>query len=74
MNDYRPTRDSFDRFDRLRLLPEVRTEKVARQVVAAVQAGRRHVRLPRRAAVFPMLTEAPRRMVELLLRGVDHQA
>ena len=41
-------------------------ETVAGAVVEAVQKGRRHARLPNRAAAFPMLAEAPRRITEIL--------
>jgi uncharacterized protein len=64
---------SFRRMYRLGLLVDVDREVVARTVVEAVQAGRRHVRHPKRAIVFPMLAEAPRRAVELLLTGVRHR-
>ena len=70
VEDYRPTDDSFKRFYKLQLIADVPKETVAREVVEAVRKGRRHVRLPRRAIVFPLLTEAPRRMTELFLSGV----
>jgi uncharacterized protein len=72
--DYEPMANSVRRLYRMRLIVDVPREKVAEEVVVAVQKGRRHVRLPKRAVVFPMLTEAPRRAVELLLTGVPHQA
>jgi short-subunit dehydrogenase len=72
--DYEPTAKSFRRFYRTRLMVDVPREKVADEVVEAVQKGRRHVRLPKRSALFPMLCEAPRRTTELLLTGVPHQA
>jgi uncharacterized protein len=72
--DYEPTAKSFRRFYQMRLLVDVPREKVADEVVEAVQKGRRHVRIPKRAALFPMLSEAPRRTTELLLTGVPHQA
>jgi short-subunit dehydrogenase len=74
VNDYAPTSKSFRRFYRMQLLTDIPRATVAEQVVAAVEHNRRHVRLPRRAILFPTLTEAPRRMVELLLTGVKHQA
>jgi hypothetical protein len=46
---------------------------VADHIVDAVRKDKRHVRLPKRAVLFPMLTNAPRRMVELLLTGVKHR-
>ncbi len=73
VGDYGPTNDSFGRFYKLHLLVDVPKEKVAADVVDAVRKGRRHVRHPKRAMAFPLLTESPRRTVELLLSGVRHQ-
>ncbi len=70
VDDFAPTRDSFRRLYRLRLLVDVDRETVAADVVEAVRAGRRHVRHPKRAITFSLLAEAPRRIVELLLTGV----
>jgi short-subunit dehydrogenase len=73
IDGYRPTRRSFDRFRRTQLMPSISAEVVARAVVDAVEADRRHVRLPRRAAAFAMLTESPRRLAEWVLTGLPHQ-
>ena len=70
VEDYEPTARAFRRFYRLRLIVDVPRETVADEVVRAVAQGRKHVRIPKRAAIFPMLSEAPRRTVELLLAGV----
>ena len=72
-DDYEPTAKSFRRFYQMRLLVDVPREKVADEVVEAVQKGRRHVRIPKRAALFPMLSEAPRRITEVILSGVPHR-
>lgn len=53
----------------LQLMPEVPREWVASAVVGAVEHGRAAVRLPRRAAAFPMITSAPQRIVDLLTTG-----
>ena len=74
VDDYKPTADSFRRFYRMQLLTDVSKEKVADDVVEAVVRGRRHVRHPKRAIAFPLLTEAPRRTVELFLAGVKPRA
>jgi short-subunit dehydrogenase len=71
--DYGPTAKAFQRFYRLQLSAAVPREKVAAEVVRAVERGRRHVRLPRRAAASAMLVEAPRRITELALSGVPHR-
>ncbi|MCB1004621.1 MAG: SDR family NAD(P)-dependent oxidoreductase [Acidimicrobiales bacterium] len=73
VRDYAPTRDSFDRGYRLRLLVDLPREQVADAIVDAVRRDRRHVRLPRRAAAFPLLAEAPRRISDVLLTGIRHQ-
>lgn len=71
---YRPTERSFRRFYRLQLLVDIPREKVAADVVAAIERNRRYVRLPKRAAAFPILAELPRRATELILTGVKPRA
>jgi uncharacterized protein len=71
---YRPTERSFRRFYRLRLVTDVDTQTVATAVVEATEKGKKHLRLPKRTLPLPLLTEAPRRTVEILLTGVPHQA
>lgn len=73
IDDYEPTRRSFDRLYRLRLIVDVPRETVAGAILAAVQKNRRHVRLPRRGSPFGLLPEVPRRMTELMLTGIAHQ-
>ena len=68
--DYGPSDRAVARVRRLGLIKEVTAEHVARNVVAAVKADRRHVRMPKRGVLYPMLVEAPRRITELLLIGV----
>lgn len=68
----RPTEASFQRFYQLQILVDIPRETVANAVVAAITKNRRHVRLPRRAAITSILTETPRRFVELMLTGVPH--
>lgn len=68
---YPPTAASFRRLYRLQLLPDTKLERLCRAVVGATRSGRRHVRLPRRAAMFSLLPETPRRMIEWILAGVN---
>ncbi len=70
---YAPTDDAFQRFYRTRLTVDVPRETVARQVVQAVRRDRKHVRLPKRNAPFPLVAEIPRRTAEFLLTGIAHQ-
>lgn len=56
----------FRRFRRLQLMPEVDRQVVADSVVDAVARGRRAVRHPKRASMFPWLTSTPQRAVDAL--------
>ncbi len=68
--DYPPTDRAVARVRRLGLIKEVTAEHVARNVLSAVQHDRRHLRMPKRGALYPLLVEAPRRITEWLLIGV----
>lgn len=68
VTSFGPTAASFRRFRQL--LPATDVEDLAEAVTAAVASGRRHVRRPRRAGLFPLLTEMPRRATELMLGGI----
>ena len=72
--DYEPTAKSFERAYRLRAGVKVPRERVAEDVVRAVQKERRHVRVPKRTALFPLIAEAPRRFTEIMLTGIPHQS
>jgi uncharacterized protein len=71
LNTYPPVERSFTRFRRLQLLPNVPRERVAKEVVAAIENGRQCIRLPKRASLFPMARAFPQRAVNLLIRGID---
>ncbi|MBV9256209.1 MAG: SDR family oxidoreductase [Actinobacteria bacterium] len=73
VDDYLPTSRSFRRFYRMQLLVDIPREKVADAVLEAVRKERKHVRFPKRAALFALLAESPRRTVELMLAGVPHR-
>jgi len=73
INTYAPTARSFRRFYRTHLTVDVPREVVAARVVEAVQKGRKHVRVPKRNAPFPIFAEIPRRAAEILLTGIPHQ-
>lgn len=74
VDTYKPTADSFKRGYRLHLVTDTPVETIADDTVEAVRKGRRHVRHPKRAILFPLLSEAPRRMTELILIGVKPRA
>lgn len=61
---------AIKRFRLMQQLPIIPVEKIASETVAAVERNRRYVRLPKRAAMYHMLNNAPRRVVELGLAGV----
>jgi short-subunit dehydrogenase len=72
VHEYGPTERSFARGARLRVLIDLDPNAVGRAIVDAVRRDRRHVRMPKRAAALMMIGEAPRRLTELMLLGVDH--
>jgi hypothetical protein len=57
----------------LRLSVDLDMNDVVDALVHALEHDRRHVRMPKRDALFPLLAEAPRRMTEWLLAGVKAQ-
>lgn len=69
---YPPARRAVGRFEAMRLSYDLPVERVVACTVDAIEHDRRHLRLPRRAASFPMMVEMPRRIGELILTGVDH--
>lgn len=73
LRGYEPTRRALARLAALGLVVDLEMDPVADGIVAAIEHDRRHLRLPLRDALFPMLAEAPRRMTEWLLTGVDAQ-
>jgi short-subunit dehydrogenase len=70
---YQPTSDAFQRGYKLHLVTDTPLVTIASATVDAVRKDRRHVRYPKRAIAFPLLSEAPRRITELILTGVKHQ-
>ncbi len=74
VDNYKPTKDSFKRGYRLHLVTDTPVDVIAEATVEAVVKEHRHVRYPKRAVLFPILSEAPRRMVELMLTGVKPRA
>ncbi len=59
------------RFAKVRLLTKDDPATIAESIVEAVLRNRRHVRTPRRAVALDLLSEAPRRITELLLTGAE---
>jgi short-subunit dehydrogenase len=67
---HEPTRRAFARLERLRLSVDLDPAAVVVAIADAIEHDKRHVRLPRRAALFPLIVEVPRRLTEILLVGV----
>jgi uncharacterized protein len=73
LHGYPPTERALRRLTRLHVAVELEMGTVVDALVDGIEKSRRHVRLPRRNAAFPILTEAPRRITEMLLTGVRAQ-
>jgi short-subunit dehydrogenase len=67
---YPPAAAALRRLERLFLVVDLKMDNVIDALVHAIEHERRHVRMPKRDALFPMMVEAPRRITELLLAGV----
>jgi short-subunit dehydrogenase len=67
---YAPMDRALRRLYRLQIVADVRKETLAAAVLGAVARERRHVRLPKRNVPLSLMTEAPRRVIELALTGV----
>ncbi len=74
IGQHAPAARSFDRALRLRALSLLDADDVARAVVRAVESGRPHLRMPRRAAPLAHLTSAPRTLVHAALTGIPGPA
>ncbi len=69
-NDHRPfAAVSLNRFKRLGFLPKLSPEQIADATIDAVLQEQRFVRLPQRYGAYHLLSNAPRRLVEVVLLG-----
>ncbi len=69
-----PMHRSLDRLRALRLVKELPPERVARAIVRAVERDDTYLRMPKRAAAFPVIATVPRQLGRVLLAGVDVKA
>lgn len=72
--DYAPFHLAFERLRHIQLTPDTAPDKLAAAIVDGVRKGKRTVYLPRRAAPFVGLVEAPRKLVKAALTGVPRRA
>lgn len=63
----------YRRYERLRLQRLLGAEEVAIGIRRAIESGRPHVRLPRRAMAIPMIVNGPRRLSNLIQRGIPNR-
>jgi short-subunit dehydrogenase len=70
---YEPFHRGFRRLRRIQLVPDTAADVLAAAVVRGVERDKRVVWLPRRAAPFVGLVEAPRRIVEAALAGIPRR-
>ncbi len=72
--EYAPFHLAFRRLRRIQLAPDTSADKLAAAIVRGVRRGTSTVYLPRRAAPFVGLAEAPRKIVKLALTGIPRRA
>ena len=71
LHSHGPTHRSMVRLRALRLIRHLPPERVAAAVVHAVEKDRTYLRMPKRAAAFPIIATLPRQFGRVLLAGVD---
>lgn len=69
-----PTHRSMVRLKHLRLVRHLPVPRVAAAIVRAVEKDHTYLRMPKRAAPFPIVAALPRQMGRLLLAGVDRSS
>jgi len=69
-----PTHRSMVRLKHLRLVRHLPVPRVAAAIVRAVEKDSTYLRMPKRAAAFPVVAALPRQMGRLLLAGVDRSS
>ncbi|MEO7421001.1 MAG: SDR family NAD(P)-dependent oxidoreductase [Ornithinibacter sp.] len=67
---HRPSAAAFDRVLHARLLTLLDPDVVARRIVSAIEHGRPHLRLPRRAAPLAAVAGTPRALARIVLSGI----
>jgi short-subunit dehydrogenase len=73
VKDHRPTEAGFNRLYKLGLLVDVPATTVAAETVKAIEGRKRHVRLPRRAVLFPMLRASSQRIIRAICIGIPNR-
>jgi short-subunit dehydrogenase len=73
VKSYRPTEAGFERLYKLGLIVDVPAETVAAQTIKAIQGRKKHVRLPRRGVMFPMLRASSQRMIRTICTGIPNR-
>ncbi|MDP1793025.1 MAG: SDR family NAD(P)-dependent oxidoreductase [Acidimicrobiales bacterium] len=70
LHTHGPTHNSMNRLRALRLIRHLPSERVAAAIVRTVERDNTYLRMPKRAAAFPVVTNLPRQMGRVLLAGV----
>jgi short-subunit dehydrogenase len=73
LDDHGPTHRSLERLRKLHLVANLSAERAARAIVRAVQRDATYLRMPKRAAAFPVISTLPRQVGRVLLAGVDRK-
>ncbi len=74
LHSHGPTHRSMVRLRQLRLIRHLPVPRVAAAIIRAVEKDSNYLRMPKRAAAFPVVAALPRQMGRLLLAGVDRSS
>ncbi len=73
LHKHPPTHRAMVRLRRLRLIRQLPASRVAAAIVASVEKDRTYLRMPKRAAAFPIIAAVPRQIGRVLLAGIDRR-
>jgi len=73
LDEHGPTHRSLERLRKLHLVAHLSAERAARAIVRAVERDATYLRMPKRAAAFPVISTLPRQVGRVLLAGVDRK-
>ena len=71
LHSHGPTHRTMVRLRKLRLIRHLPAPRVAASIVRAIENDHIYLRMPKRAAAFPIVTAIPRQVGRVLLAGVD---
>jgi short-subunit dehydrogenase len=74
LHTHAPTHRSMQRLRMLRLIRHIDPSRVAAAVTRMIERDATYLRMPKRAAAFPIIAAVPRQIGRVLLAGIDRRS